>query len=506
MRSAFRHNARYYLEVARTPAIRAEDLDERLDVETPEVVDGGVRVRRPDRSSSASTSAPSSCPALFLAAGRAAPSRRWRPSTTPRSRAGSSAPAGRSGSASSACARPAASCSPRSVPGTPVGLVGDRDLTGGGMPVRAVRRPGRAPARPGDARRRERRAGLRRRRPADRLGRYIGRLEAVRVPAEGTRRERVEGDDDALAAAFERIIEDAPGAVVGRLLPDLAGPRGGRVSRDRGSEPPTAADRAGPTCTSTRSPRTGPRAVTEILDHVAGGGDLDVIAITDHERIDAARRRPGDGAGPRPAARGHRRRGGHDPRRPPAGAASSSAPVRSYRSLRATIAAVHEPGGIAIPAHPLVPYPLCAQGFALRRLLEDPDPRVPPRRDRDVQPDGARPAAAPTVVRFADEYGLAARRQQRRPRPRRHRARLDHVPGPHGRGPAGGARGGHAPSITARSTAPPASSGRSGEQLRKRRRDARDELIGRLRRDGTGRDHGYPGGRARPPRFDADRR
>ena len=30
---------------------------------------------------------------------------------------------------------------------------------------------------------------------------------------------------------------------------------------------------------------------------------------------------------------------------------------------------MHDQGGIAIPAHPLVPYPLCAQGFVLRRLL-----------------------------------------------------------------------------------------------------------------------------------------
>ena len=41
-----------------------------------------------------------------------------------------------------------------------------------------------------------------------------------------------------------------------------------------------------------------------------------------------------------------------------------------------------------------------------------------------------------------------------------------------------------------------------GRQLRKRAVDARDEVRGRVRRDGTGRDHGYPGGRARPPRFD----
>jgi predicted metal-dependent phosphoesterase TrpH len=41
-----------------------------------------------------------------------------------------------------------------------------------------------------------------------------------------------------------------------------------------------------------------------------------------------------------------------------------------------------------------------------------------------------------------------------------------------------------------------------GQQLRKRARDARDEVRGRIRNDGSGRDHGYPGGRARPPRYE----
>jgi hypothetical protein len=44
--------------------------------------------------------------------------------------------------------------------------------------------------------------------------------------------------------------------------------------------------------------------------------------------------------------------------------------------------------------------------------------------------------------------------------------------------------------------------GTFGQQLRKYGRDARDEVAGRVRRDGTGRDHGYPGGRHRPPRFE----
>ena len=44
--------------------------------------------------------------------------------------------------------------------------------------------------------------------------------------------------------------------------------------------------------------------------------------------------------------------------------------------------------------------------------------------------------------------------------------------------------------------------GTFGRQLRKYSRDARDEVAGRLRRNGTGRDHGYPGGRLRPPRYE----
>ena len=38
VRSAFRHSARYYLEVARTPGLTRDELERRLVVETPEVV------------------------------------------------------------------------------------------------------------------------------------------------------------------------------------------------------------------------------------------------------------------------------------------------------------------------------------------------------------------------------------------------------------------------------------------------------------------------------------
>ena len=121
----------------------------------------------------------------------------------------------------------------------------------------------------------------------------------------------------------------------------------------------------------------GTAGVAEILEHVERRTDLDVIAITDHERIDAA-----VAARSMARDRGLRAdvvvgeevttRGGH------LLALYIERPIPAYRSLRDTIIAVHDAGGLAVPAHPLVPYPLCAQGFVLRGLLEDSDPRVHP--------------------------------------------------------------------------------------------------------------------------------
>ena len=100
---------------------------------------------------------------------------------------------------------------------------------------------------------------------------------------------------------------------------------------------------------------------------------LDVIAITDHERVDAAH-----------AARAMARardlrvevivgeeistRGGH------VVALFIEQRIRPWQSLRDSILQVHEQGGLAVIAHPLVPYPLCASGRSIRRLLADPDP------------------------------------------------------------------------------------------------------------------------------------
>lgn len=245
----------------------------------------------------------------------------------------------------------------------------------------------------------------------------------------------------------------------------------------------------------------GTATVTAILDHVERNTDLAVIAIADHERIDAA-----------VAARAMARDrglgvevvvgeevttlGGH------LLALYIDRQIRPYRSLRATIAAVHDAGGLAIPAHPLVPYPLCAQGWVLRRLIDDPDPAVHPDAIETFNPTTLGRPAHRRVTQFADAHELA------------------HVGNSDAHALAAIASGWTAfpgrdaadlrRAIENRTTEhggifhPTVGQlGTFGQQLRKRGRDARDELGGRLRRDGTGRDHGYPGGRLRPPRFDA---
>jgi predicted metal-dependent phosphoesterase TrpH len=243
----------------------------------------------------------------------------------------------------------------------------------------------------------------------------------------------------------------------------------------------------------------GTATIEAILEHVDRRTDLDVIAITDHERIDAAV------AGRAMAIdRGLRvevivgeevtTRGGH------LLALFIERRIRPYRSLRATIAEVHDAGGLAIPAHPLVPYPLCAQGWVLRRLLYDADPLVHPDAIETFNPTMLGKPWHARVTRFADEHGLP------------HLGNSDaHALAAIGTGWSrfpGRSAADLRTAIEGRTTEHGGTfhpvTGQLetfGEQLRKRSRDARDELRGRLLRDGTGRDHGYPGGRQRPPRF-----
>jgi len=245
----------------------------------------------------------------------------------------------------------------------------------------------------------------------------------------------------------------------------------------------------------------GTSSVVEVLEHVEAEGFLDVVAITDHERIDAAQ------AGRQIARdRGMRvevvvgeeitTRGGHL-----LGLFLETA-VPPWKGLAWSIEAVHDQGGIAIAAHPFVPLHLCAQGFALRRLLASDDPSVRPDTIETFNPTALGKYGHGAAVRFAAEHGLAMLGSSDA-----HVA--DAV------GSAWTTFPGRTPddiraAILARTTRHHGSFhgsvgqlGTFSRQLRKYARDARAETGGRIRRDGTGRDHGYPGGTQRPPRYDA---
>lgn len=148
----------------------------------------------------------------------------------------------------------------------------------------------------------------------------------------------------------------------------------------------------------------GTAGVAQVLARAEEVG-LDVIAITDHDRIDAAK------AAQAMAVRTNLRvqviigeeistLQGHllglflEER------------VRPLRSMRRTIAEIHEQGGIAIPAHPLFPHPLCAQAGTLRAVSTDRDPACRPDALEVFNPTifGTLPRAR--VQRLAKELGL----------------------------------------------------------------------------------------------------
>ena len=240
--------------------------------------------------------------------------------------------------------------------------------------------------------------------------------------------------------------------------------------------------------------------IATILDHVERSTELDVVAITDHERIDAA-------LAARTMARelGHRAEvvvgeevstlGGH------LLGLFLSERVRPLRSLRTTIAEIHEQGGLAIPAHPLVPYPLCAQGWVLRRLIADRDPRVRPDAIEAFNPTMFGRPWHGRVVRFAAEHGLPTVGNSD-----------SHEAVAIGTGwttfPGRTAQDLQAAILEGTSRHHGSFQGAGGQvftfgkQLRKYSRDARAVVGARVRRDGTGRDLGYPGSHHRPPRFE----
>ena len=223
VRAAFRHSARYYLEVARTPALVGEDLGKRLVIETPDLVDEAFAAGRPVIFVGLHFGA-IELPALYLASrvgGAVAPMETvddaglqdWFVRT--RGAAGVRIVGLRE-------ARRELLNALRD--GASVGLVGDRDLTGGGLPVSLFGAPANLPLGPAmlavESGAPLYVVGVRR----TGIGRYRGGVEPVSVPSEGSRRERVTATMAGLSAAFERVVATAPEqwwAVFFPIWPDL---------------------------------------------------------------------------------------------------------------------------------------------------------------------------------------------------------------------------------------------------------------------------------------------
>ena len=119
----------------------------------------------------------------------------------------------------------------------------------------------------------------------------------------------------------------------------------------------------------------GTASVREILDHVETSTDLDVIAITDHERIDGALRaaalhRAGDYSYDLVVGEEITTRRGH------VLALFVTERIPPLRPLDETLRAIHAQGGLAIAAHPLAPVPLSVGARSLRGVRDDADADV----------------------------------------------------------------------------------------------------------------------------------
>jgi phosphatidylinositol dimannoside acyltransferase len=238
VRGAFRHRARYYLEILRAPSLNATVFDRRLVVENLDEVDRVLAEERPTVFISAHFG-PIELPGLFLAY------RSPRPVTAPmetvddpplqawfertRSVFGVRIVGLREArrELQAALGR-----------GESVGLVADRDISGGGIEVPFFGAPAPLPIGPAllatETGAPIRLAGVWR---TGRLG-YRGRLDDVPVQREGGRRERTTATLVAEAQAFERMIAHAPEqwiAVFFPIWPDLEAEAAGEGEGEGGS-------------------------------------------------------------------------------------------------------------------------------------------------------------------------------------------------------------------------------------------------------------------------------
>ena len=223
VRAAFRHHARYYLEVMRAPAVD-ERVFTRIDVQTPELVERVLSADVPSLFVTAHLG-PIELPAVFLAtrSGRRVtapmetlgdpPLQRWFERTR-----------GVFGVNIVGLAEARRELLAALRRGEIVGIVADRDITGGGIEVPLFGAPAPLPVGPAllltEVDVPFHAAGIWR----TGRGRYAGRLIEIPVVREGTRRQRISGTLANEARAFEELIGQAPeqwSAIFFPIWPDL---------------------------------------------------------------------------------------------------------------------------------------------------------------------------------------------------------------------------------------------------------------------------------------------
>jgi phosphatidylinositol dimannoside acyltransferase len=224
VRAAFRHAARYYVQLVRAPLVDLAYLERWLEIETPDVIEAVLGDPRG---------------ALFVGIHMGwfelpavvAAARTGRPALVPSETIGDTALQAylvrtRNGMGLRLIELSAAKrlLKEALLDGGTVGLLGDRDITGGGIDTEFFGAPSPLAAGPAllamETGITPHAFGVWR----DRTGVYHVTVEAVPFPAEGSRRERVTEYLKAEAHAFERYIAAAPEqwlAVFHPLWPDL---------------------------------------------------------------------------------------------------------------------------------------------------------------------------------------------------------------------------------------------------------------------------------------------
>jgi lauroyl/myristoyl acyltransferase len=239
VRATFREGARYYVEVARLPLVTEKLLDERLVVETPDLVEAAFATPGPMVLVGMHFGA-IELPALYLV-------RRTRvTATVPMETLGDPEiqrwlvrTRGRLGLRIVGLREARRELTAALRRGEPVGLIGDRDLTGGGIKVPFFGAPASLPIGPALLAMENgaplyvvavRRAGT---------ARYRGGLRPVTIPPNGSRRQRLTAVLEATARAFEDAIAEAPEqwwTVFFEIWPE-------RPAGEPAGQPATAADR-----------------------------------------------------------------------------------------------------------------------------------------------------------------------------------------------------------------------------------------------------------------------